>query len=288
MQMSNYLPDGRVPKTGAIQLGDNRYTITRCVAGGNSLCYFVSNETGTHYVIKEFYPSRYAYREESTGKICSIPGYEPVYDELKKRFRNENEYVNKASAETYQVGSYFEQFYDQEGYALMRRHSKDLHSLSALIQEFCDNKQGSMDRLNAAIEIMISLLSALEKLHDTIHIIHFDLSLSNVLYSQSNGQYHASLMDFGSARKCDNGVVSIDQKLDIPGSTQEFGAPELAFSKQLTTAADIYSAGIIFYHLITSGIGCYSGRAIPPAEVLSRGGNLEMQYGIDCLDIYRE
>uniref|UniRef100_A0A8C3YCS9 Serine/threonine-protein kinase/endoribonuclease IRE2 n=1 Tax=Catagonus wagneri TaxID=51154 RepID=A0A8C3YCS9_9CETA len=121
------------------------------------------------------------------------------------------------------------------------------------------------------------LMSGLAHLH-SLHIVHRDLKPGNVLIAGPDGQGRGRvvLSDFGLCKKLPAGRCSFSLRSGIPG-TEGWMAPELL---QLlppdspTSAVDIFSAGCIFYYVL-------SGGSHPFGECLYRQANILA--GAPCL-----
>jgi serine/threonine-protein kinase len=103
-----------------------------------------------------------------------------------------------------------------------------------------------------SVSIMAQLLDALQFAHD--HAVwHRDIKPANILV-MSNGRI--KLTDFGIAR-----VESADRtKTNVIMGTPGFIAPELYLGGQIDQRIDIFSAGVLFYHLLC-GQAPFRGRS---------------------------
>ena len=103
-----------------------------------------------------------------------------------------------------------------------------------------------------SVSIMAQLLDALQFAHD--HAVwHRDIKPANILV-MGNGRI--KLTDFGIAR-----VESADRtKTNVIMGTPGFIAPELYLGGQIDQRIDIFSAGVLFYHLL-SGQAPFRGRS---------------------------
>jgi tetratricopeptide (TPR) repeat protein/tRNA A-37 threonylcarbamoyl transferase component Bud32 len=114
-----------------------------------------------------------------------------------------------------------------------------------------------------AAEMISTIARAVHHSHQR-GIIHRDLKPSNILLD-ANGEPHVS--DFGLAKRLDsNAAITLtDQALGTPA----YMAPEQAAGKtrDLTTAADIYSLGAILYEMLT---GQPPFTADTPAETIQK------------------
>jgi serine/threonine protein kinase len=95
---------------------------------------------------------------------------------------------------------------------------------------------------DAALDVMIGILSALSHIHSK-GIIHRDVKAENVLL---NDQGQAVLIDFGIATFLE----------DMEGMSKTCGspcyaAPEVVSGAPYDTKADVFSAGVIFYYVLS-------------------------------------
>ena len=125
--------------------------------------------------------------------------------------------------------------------------------LPYLVMEFVDGV--SIDRYCDAVALdargrvalMRQVLEALIYVHGC-GVIHRDLKPSNILVDAAG---NAKLLDFGTARLVDATGDSIITRIGVFAFTPDFASPEQTLAKPLTVATDIYSAGALFYRLLT-------------------------------------
>jgi WD40 repeat protein/predicted Ser/Thr protein kinase len=153
-----------------------------------------------------------------------------------KRFRIEAEAAagldHPNIVSVYDIGDY-------EGHHYFSMKLVEGESLSRKIQQF------NQDPV-ASAKLLIKIARAVHYAHQR-GILHRDLKPANILLD-SRGEPHIS--DFGLARR-----IQGDMNLTLSGAvvgTPSYMAPEQASgqTKGLTTAADVYSLGAIFYHLL--------------------------------------
>ncbi|MEU9014177.1 serine/threonine-protein kinase [Streptomyces sp. NPDC048479] len=96
-------------------------------------------------------------------------------------------------------------------------------------------------------------------------VVHRDLKPANVLLkTDTDGQMHPMLTDFGIARLADSpGLTRTHEFVGTPA----YVAPESAEGRPQTSAVDIYGAGILLYELVTGRPPFAGGTAL---EVLHR------------------
>ena len=106
--------------------------------------------------------------------------------------------------------------------------------------DWLERHGGRAPSMEAAVEMMIGILSGLEHLHRQ-EIIHRDLKPANILLQMETPR----LADFGLARV----LSSMTSSVTIAGSLP-YMAPE-TFRKVRTEQTDLWAAGVIFYEMLT-------------------------------------
>ena len=91
------------------------------------------------------------------------------------------------------------------------------------------------------IRVGIQLLQAVVAVH-TAGLLHRDIKTQNVMQADDGG---IVLMDFGTGREL------VDPRTDLAG-TPLFLAPEIFAGQPASAQSDIYSIGVLLYHLLTS------------------------------------
>jgi eukaryotic-like serine/threonine-protein kinase len=105
-----------------------------------------------------------------------------------------------------------------------------------------------------AIDIALELCHAVAAVH-AADLLHRDIKAHNVMRADAG---RIVLMDFGAGREADDGLSS-----DLAG-TPLYLAPEVLRGEPATVRSDIYSLGVLLYHLVT---GSYPVRASTVREV---------------------
>uniref|UniRef100_A0A8B9FML2 Serine/threonine-protein kinase/endoribonuclease IRE1 n=1 Tax=Amazona collaria TaxID=241587 RepID=A0A8B9FML2_9PSIT len=151
---------------------------------------------------------------------------------------------------------------------------------SATLQEYVESP--SFDRRGLdPVSLLRQTMSGLAHLH-SLSIAHRDLKPCNILISVPNphGQIRAIISDFGLCKKLQGGRQSFSLRSGIPG-TEGWIAPEVlqeAPKENPTCAVDIFSAGCIFYYVL-------SGGQHPFGDSLRRQANiLSGSYQLSCLE----
>ncbi|MCR5249211.1 MAG: hypothetical protein K6E50_01245 [Lachnospiraceae bacterium] len=279
----------RVPlEAGAVIL--DRYVVKRLIAeGGFSLIYEAETENGTvPAVIKEYFPAMGAVRDED-GRVCAAKGCEDLFERNKRQFLNEGIIGGKVAESSFQALSFSE---CGDGYAVMRRRSDDMISLTELQESWKERtplprsgKEEDRDpvfsdlaRVDYALRVTESLLTALIAVHERGYL-HLDISSNNVIWAgmeRSSGRNCvAFLADYGCAVPMKDGKYVTDWKMNYsPG----FAAPEMQREGEtLTVATDLCSVGKILFYLCVGD------------AVFEKTRNVERQVEreTDCLNLPR-
>lgn len=124
-----------------------------------------------------------------------------------------------------------------------------------IILELCEGgelydsivKRGCYSEADAA-RIMKQLMSALQSLHK-YNILHLDIKPENILLSSKDKDAKIVLTDFGLARMVNGKENPLEQGMSMAG-TVGYIAPEVISSHSYTSAADVFSAGVILFILL--------------------------------------
>ncbi|XP_055039394.2 serine/threonine-protein kinase/endoribonuclease IRE1 [Misgurnus anguillicaudatus] len=125
----------------------------------------------------------------------------------------------------------------------------------ATLQEYVERKDFNRYGLEP-VELLKQTMSGLAHLH-SLNIVHRDLKPHNILVSMPNthGRVKAMISDFGLCKKLAVGRHSFSRRSGVPG-TEGWIAPEVLIedAKQNPTCmVDIFSAGCVFYYVVSEG-----------------------------------
>lgn len=118
--------------------------------------------------------------------------------------------------------------------------------------------------IHQRIELFRSVCSAVHYAHQKL-IIHRDIKPSNVMVTPEG---IVKLIDFGISKALAQQLVLDEISKTESGfrlMTPDYASPEQIQGKQLTTATDIYSLGVLLFELLT-GSRPYTLRELSPAE----------------------
>ncbi|XP_067859976.1 serine/threonine-protein kinase/endoribonuclease IRE1-like isoform X1 [Heptranchias perlo] len=126
---------------------------------------------------------------------------------------------------------------------------------AATLQEYVEQKDFDRHSLEP-IPLLQQTTSGLAYLH-SLNIVHRDLKPHNILISMPNahGRVKAMISDFGLCKKLAVGRHSFSRRSGVPG-TEGWIAPEVLnedCKANPTCAVDIFSAGCVFYYVISEG-----------------------------------
>ena len=123
-------------------------------------------------------------------------------------------------------------------------------------------KSKGLYRESDARPVMRNFISALEYLHSK-RIVHRDLKPENLILASKDNIWDLKIADFGLATV----LKDENEKLTLRCGSPGYVAPELLQEKGYNCQADIFSAGVIFYIILT-GRPLFKGNT--PEEILER------------------
>ncbi|XP_034046007.1 serine/threonine-protein kinase/endoribonuclease IRE1-like isoform X2 [Thalassophryne amazonica] len=150
---------------------------------------------------------------------------------------------------------------------------------AATLQEYVERKDFDRHGLEPVM-LLQQAMSGLAHLH-SLNIVHRDLKPHNILVSMPNahGRVQAMISDFGLCKKLGVGRNSFSRRSGVPG-TEGWIAPEVLSEDckdNPTCAVDIFSAGCVFYYVVSQG-------SHPFGKSLQRQANILLgAYSLDYL-----
>ncbi|XP_077575176.1 serine/threonine-protein kinase/endoribonuclease IRE1 isoform X2 [Stigmatopora nigra] len=154
---------------------------------------------------------------------------------------------------------------------------------AATVQQYVEDPSNFPD-LNPII-LLEQTMCGLLHLH-SLNIVHRDLKPRNILLSFPGtlGKVRALISDFGLCKKIQDGRNSLSFRSGALG-TEGWIAPELVLSisgKKLTTAVDIFSAGCVFYYVLSRGKHPFGDNLMRQVKILS--GEYHLSYFMQNLN----
>ncbi|XP_061456275.1 serine/threonine-protein kinase/endoribonuclease IRE2 [Rhineura floridana] len=148
---------------------------------------------------------------------------------------------------------------------------------AATLQEYVESPTFDRQSLDS-VSLLHQTMSGLVHLH-SLNIVHRDLKPCNILISapNSHGQMRAVISDFGLCKKLQRGRRSFSLHSGIPG-TEGWIAPEVLREdpkQNPTCTVDIFSAGCIFYYVVSSGQHPFGDGFHRQANILTGAYRLE-------------
>lgn len=162
-------------------------------------------------------------------------------EEILRRFRNERQTL--AGLDHPNIVKLLDGGHTSEGWPyLVMEYVEGLP-----IDEYCDSRRLTVsDR----VRLFCTVCDAVHYAHQNL-VIHRDLKPSNILVTSAGT---AKLLDFGIAKLLNPEFSAQSLLVTQPGAwvmTPEYASPEQIRGLPITTATDIYSLGVMLYHLLS-------------------------------------
>ncbi|XP_062866538.1 serine/threonine-protein kinase/endoribonuclease IRE1 [Trichomycterus rosablanca] len=148
---------------------------------------------------------------------------------------------------------------------------------AATLQQYVEDPSCQYSMLDP-VTLLEQTMCGLNHLH-SLNIVHRDLKPRNILLSTPGalGRVRAVISDFGLCKKLPDGRRSFSLRSGIPG-TEGWIAPELLVDAEKgnpTSAVDVFSAGCLFYYMVTKGQHPFGDTLRRQANILSGAYSLE-------------
>lgn len=159
-------------------------------------------------------------------------------DEIIRRFRNERQIL--AGLEHPNITRLIDGGATEDGLPYLVMDYVEGEPLT----KYCEKHELSIEE---CLNLFLKICSAVRYAHQNL-IIHRDLKPSNVLVTNDGTP---KLLDFGIAKLIDEADEETQNHTVTRVMTPEYASPEQIQGKQITTASDVYSLGVILYELLT-------------------------------------
>lgn len=130
------------------------------------------------------------------------------------------------------------------------------------ITRYCDQERVGVEE---RIRLVLRISEAVQSAHQNL-IIHRDLKPANILVT-ADGE--PKLLDFGIAKVLDGQAHATRSNATIQILTPAYASPEQALNQPVSTAADVYSLGVLLYELLTGRLP-HPVTELPPHEAIRR------------------
>ena len=201
-------------------------------------------ERVAHGAFADVYAATDEHADRTLGQLIAIKRLQPALrqeTDARARFEREGELLERLHA-TPGVVALIERGYTDAGDPFLALEYLDGQTLEDVLASY-----GRLT-VGAAARIVLALLQALDGVH-AAGLVHRDLKPSNIMMLAIDDRARLRLLDFGIARD----PARSDKRLTAPSrtvGTPNYMSPEQWSSAAVDERSDLYSAGVVFYHLL--------------------------------------
>jgi len=176
-------------------------------------------------------------------------------------------------------------------YGLWKDDSNRLHlvtewmdhgSLLSFLEDEADRILNGEPRQSTDKELLLIALDvarAMQRLEE-LSMFHCDLAARNVLLTRNATRLFAKVTDFGLTQAGSGGAFVYNEQVKIPIA---WSAPEVLTRRKFSTAADVWSFGVLLWEIYTLGMMPYNG--IFPNTQTMKDAIIKGQYVLEKPDL---
>jgi eukaryotic-like serine/threonine-protein kinase len=152
------------------------------------------------------------------------------------------------------------------------------HVAGRAITRYCDEERlGVSERLR----LFAAVCEAVQFAHRSL-VVHRDIKPSNILVDAAGTP---KLLDFGIARLLDASADAPHTRTDMRILTPEYASPEQRAGAPVTTAADVYSLGMVLYELLTGTRATSGVTPVRPSDAVTAAA--AERFGLTAVQLRR-
>ncbi|KAK2179804.1 hypothetical protein NP493_471g02036 [Ridgeia piscesae] len=154
-----------------------------------------------------------------------------------------------------------------------------LELCDATVQDYVEKDKYDRSRLNP-VTLLHQAMKGITHLH-SLDIVHRDIKPHNVLLSHpdSHGNVRVLISDFGLCKKLAIGRMSFSKRSGVAGTEGWIAAEMMEPDKRTTCAVDIFSAGCVFYYVLSKGKHPFGDKLHRQANILNGEHRLDAMAG---------
>jgi len=219
------------------QLRNDTYRLDYALGRGSFGITYCAHHTtlGERFAIKEFYPTEFALRDQTTQAIIVPEHAQDDFTRSRNRFINEARILAQLNQPN--VVRVYDMF-EERGTAYMVMDLIDGQTLTRLLKSHPGHKL-PIPKVEVLVQQIVEALTAIHK----AGVYHLDLKPENMILTPAN---RIVLIDFGAARQ-----VKTFKQNETRLFTESYAPPEMMTGGEIGPETDLFELGMVIHQLIT-------------------------------------